>query len=78
MFKQGIAGSQLNHKSSVGPPSYRWMEEKARYYLTEDDWLTLKFYVREYACYNIQVDVMVLSLLDLFDTNEKVHYFLMR
>lgn len=71
MIQSGIAGSQLHHQSVTGPTSYQWIEEKAQYCLSEDEWNTLKYYVREYVHGRLSVNEFVFTLLELLDSNEK-------
>ena len=72
MFKPGIAGSQIQHQAAVGPTSYSFLEEKANHSLNQDEWLTLKYYIREYIHGDVTVNGFALSLMDLLDTDEKV------
>ena len=52
--------------------SYRWIEEKAQNYLSEDEWVTLKYYISEYVHGSITVNGLVLSMFDSLDTSGKV------
>ena len=52
--------------------SYRWIEEKAQNYLSEDEWVTLKYYIGEYVHGSITVNGLVLSMFDSLDTSGKV------
>jgi len=72
IIQQGITGRLLSHQSLASPISFQWVEEKAHNILDQDEWATLKYYIREYVRENVSVNELGLSLLDLFDTDEKV------
>lgn len=75
IIQQGLAGKLSSHQSLASPVSFQWVEEKAKSILNQDDWSALKYHIREYARGNLTVNELGLSLLDLFDTDQKVRSF---
>ncbi|XP_066933845.1 uncharacterized protein [Clytia hemisphaerica] len=72
IIQEGLPGRLSSHQSLASPVSFQWVEEKARGLLNQDEWATLKYYIREYARQNLTVNELGLSLLDLFDSDEKM------
>ena len=62
----------LNYQSVASPKSFQWIEEKAQTQLNNEDWTTLKYYIRDYVHRNLTVNELGISLLELLDTREKV------
>ncbi|XP_065647397.1 uncharacterized protein LOC100208667 isoform X3 [Hydra vulgaris] len=72
VFKPGIVGTQIQHQAVIGPTSYSFLEKKANHSLSQDEWLTLKYYIKEYIHGDITVNGFALSLMDLLDTEAKM------
>eukprot|EP00794_Sanderia_malayensis_P015946 gene15946-17549_t len=74
-IRQGIAGSQLLHQSTIVAPIQRTIEEKARSMLTDSELQTLKYYLSEYCEMNIHVEGLVGALVHLLKSPEKLMLF---
>jgi len=72
IFRQGIAGSQLLHQSTVVVPAHKRIEEQARLVLSDKELVALKYYISQYIQGEIHVEGLVISLFHLFDSSTKI------